>query len=116
MESKEKAILIGRLADESKAENIIILDVSGVCNFTDLFVIATCGSSVQLRSLGRKIERTLRDEGVHALGAAGYDTTTWALVDFGDVVVHLFDADAREHYRLDKLWRDGKKVDWAIPA
>lgn len=113
MDSKEKAIQIARLADENKAGQIRILDVSRFCNFTDIFVIATCGSSLQLRSLGRRIEKELREEGERPISCAGYDTTSWVVLDYADVVVHLFSAEAREYYRIDRLWRDGVEVDWA---
>ena len=84
-----------------------------MCNFADYFVIATCNSTLQLRGLGHKIERELRESGVRPFKVAGYDTTTWIVQDYGDVVVHLFSVEAREHYRLENLWRDAPRIDWA---
>lgn len=110
MKPKEKAIAIAHLADEQKAADIRILDVSKICNFTDVFVIATCASALQLRSLGHKIERRLREQGVRPISVVGYDTTRWVVADYGDVVVHLLSPDAREYYRIDRLWRDGRRI------
>jgi ribosome-associated protein len=111
--ANETALAIARLADENKADNIVVLRVGGVCSFTDYFVVATCASSLQLRGLGHKIERHLREYGVRPFKVAGYETTTWIVQDFGDVVVHLFSVEARDHYRLEKLWRDAPRIDWA---
>ncbi|MBN1866608.1 ribosome silencing factor [Candidatus Sumerlaeota bacterium] len=111
--ASERAVAIARLADENKAENVVVLQVGEACNFTDYFVIASCASTLQLRGLGHKIERHLREYGVRPFKVAGYDTATWIVQDFGDVVVHLFSIEARDHYRLEKLWRDGPRVEWA---
>jgi len=111
LKAKEKALAIARIADENKASDIRILDVGRLCNFTDIFVIATCASAPQLRAVGHKIERRMREAGDRAISAVGYETTSWVVADFGDVVVHLFSPEAREYYRLDRLWRDGKGIE-----
>lgn len=112
MNSRDKAITIARLADEHKATNIRVLDVGGVCNFADLFVIATCASPPQLRALGQRTQRRLRELGERPISVVGLDTTTWVVADYGDVVAHFLSAEARDYYRIDRLWRDGTLVEW----
>lgn len=112
METFEKAVLAARIADEMKAENIAVLDVTGICNFTDCFLVLSCGSSLQLRGVAHKIERALREHGIRAISSSGYNTTGWIVLDYGDVVIHLFHPETRGYYRLESLWADAKKVKW----
>jgi ribosome-associated protein len=112
MNTVQKAALAAKLGDDLKAEDILILDVRKICNFTDYFVIVTCASSLQLRALAARVLRTFRDRGVRALSSSGQTGSAWHAVDFGDFVLHVFTTDARNYYRLDKLWADGKKIDW----
>jgi len=111
--SSELAITIARILDDLKIEEIVVLDVETACNFTSCFVIATCGSTPQLRAGSGKIQRDLRDQGRRPLGVAGEDTSTWIVLDYADVVVHLFSEEAREFYRLESLWSDAKPIAWA---
>ena len=116
MNAQERAITIARLADDQKASDIVILNVSEKCNFTDYFVIATCSSPPQLRSLARKVRDKLREMKLRPYRTAGYETTTWIVHDYGDVVVHLFGPETRDYYRLDQLWGDAEKVGWVAAA
>ena len=112
-ESRRKATTIARLADEQKASQILTLDVKAVCNFADYFVIATCRSTLHLRAVANRVVREMRELGHRPLTGVEYETTRWIVADFGDVVVHLFTREARDYYRLETLWQDGEKVDWA---
>jgi ribosome-associated protein len=112
METSEKAALAARIADEHKADNIAVLDVTGICNFTDCFVVLSCASSLQLRGIAHRIERGLREHGVRTISSSGYNTSGWIVLDYGDVVIHLFHPETRGYYRLESLWADAKKVKW----
>ena len=112
METFEKAVLAARIADEMKADDITVLDVSGICNFTDCFLVLSCASSLQLRGVAHKIERSLRERGIRAISNSGYTATGWIVLDYGDVVIHLFHPETRGYYRLESLWADAKKVKW----
>jgi ribosome-associated protein len=113
VDTRQRVLAIAGLMDAQKATDIRILRVSKTCNFADVFVIASCGSGLQLRALANKIERQQRDQGFRLLGMAGYDTTTWILLDYGDVVVHLFNPDTRDYYRLERLWADAEAIQWS---
>ena len=79
---------------------------------TDFFVIGTGSNDRQLKAIGRKIEDELRDEGYRRYGHEGYTDATWVLIDYSDVVVHLFNPDSRVYYDLEILWGDAPKVPW----
>lgn len=108
-----KAKTAALVADEQKAENIVVLDVRGVCNFTDYFVIASCASSVQIKAVANKIETVLREKEERPVSSADRNASSWVILDCGDVVIHLFHPEARNYYRLESLWADAKKVRWA---
>lgn len=111
--AREMAILIAQQADELKAENIVVLDVQHTCTFARFFVLATANSSPHLHALGHRIVRQLRDLGPRPYNAAGFDTSTWVVLDYADVVVHIQSADARDYFRLERLWADAERVEWA---
>lgn len=111
----ELAACAARLAEDSKAEDILLLDMQGVCSFTDYFVLASCASAPQLRAVGRRIERRLRDLDQRPLASAGFEGESWVVLDYGDFVVHLFHHDARDYYRIERLWGDSRECDWQAP-
>jgi ribosome-associated protein len=113
LSSPELAILVARILDDLKTEDIVVLDVETVCNFTSCFVIATCTSTPQLRAGSGKVQRDLRAQNRRPIGVAGEDTSTWIVLDYADVVVHLFSDAARDFYRLESLWSDAKPIAWA---
>lgn len=103
--SREAALAAARVLDEHKAEDTVVLDLSGVSTIADYFVIATARSSVHLAGLARELERALDGLGVRALHAhRGGEASGWLLVDLGDVVVHLMDRERRQFYDLERLW------------
>lgn len=115
MNTLEKACVAARTADAMKNENIVVLDVTGLCNFTDYFVVATCSASTLLRGTAHRIERDLREAGERPF-ADNLASTAWMLLDYGDLVVHLFTPEARKYYRLEELWEGAKICEWAAPA
>lgn len=115
-ESREKGINVARLIDEHKGENINVLDVDTVCNFTSVFVVASANSSPQLRALAGRVQRKMREWGHRPIGVSGSGTTSWVVLDFADIVVHLFNVEAREYYRLEELWKDATPIIWEDPS
>lgn len=111
MDSKKLALLCRDLADNKKAENIVILDVSKISSVTDYFVIASGSSEPHLRAIMNEITATLRDEyDLRPRAIDGNLQTAWQVLDFFDVIVHIMRDDVREKYDLETLWGDAPKV------
>ena len=111
MDSKKLALLCRELADNKKAEDIVVLDVRKVSSVTDYFVIASGTSEPHLRAIMDEISDTLREE--HDIIPSGKDgtlSTAWVVLDYFDVMVHVMRADARERYNLEGLWNDALRV------
>lgn len=104
------AIEVARLAEDNRAENVVILDLRGLSSVTDFFVIATATSDRQMRAIIDQIEDYGKKVGQTRFGVSGYESATWVLADYIDVVVHLFDADRRQYYDLELLWGDAPRV------
>jgi ribosome-associated protein len=97
--------LAARIADDNRAKDIKILDLRGLTSVFDFFVIATGASVRQLHAISDEIETEAREKlNDRKLGSEGYSQGGWVLIDFGDVVVHLFDPASREYYALEDLW------------
>jgi len=95
---------IVQLLDDAKAQNIVALNVSKISSIADYMVIATGTSSRHVAAVAGRLVDTLKQEGVRAWGVEGQDVGEWVLVDFGDVIVHVMQAETREFYQLEKLW------------
>ncbi|OGO11361.1 MAG: ribosome silencing factor [Chloroflexi bacterium RBG_13_68_17] len=95
--------------DEKKGEDILLLDLHGVCSFTDYFVLCTCASERTLQALADEVTRRAKGRRViPAPRREGDASSGWVLVDCGGVILHLFTQAVREYYRLEELWRAGK--------
>ena len=90
----------------------MILEVARVLLLTDFFVIATGENRIQLRAIADDIGHQLKAAGLHSLSIVGYKDGRWILMDYRDVVVHLFLPEAREYYDLELLWGDAPRLDW----
>jgi ribosome-associated protein len=102
---------------DKKGLDLELLEVGDLIAITDVFVIATGTSRTHVRSLAENVEKVLMErEQVKALRREGVDQGQWVLLDFGDVVVHLFQPDQRDYYGLERLWRDAPRVRWEEPA
>ncbi len=105
--SRGLAQLCARVAWEKKAEDILVLQLGALENApADYFVLCTCGSEAQLRAVAEAIELTTRQRGLPAPRVEGWEAMQWLLMDYLDVVVHLFRPEARAYYRLERLWGD----------
>lgn len=110
--SRELALAAARAASEKQAERIVILDVRDLIVITDYFVIATASSDRQLKSVTEVVEDALRGMGSKAVRREGEAEAKWLLLDFIDVVVHVFATEERDFYDLERLWMDAPRVDW----
>ena len=109
----ERACRAARIADDYRSRDVVVLDLTNITPIVDYFVVATGTSGRQMRAVADEISRVFKEDGDPRLGIEGYDNeSSWTLIDFGDVVVHLQDADARTLYDLDRLWADAPRVDW----
>ncbi len=115
--SKECALIAARAADEKKATDIMVQEVKDLISVTDYFVIATAANSRQVDSIIDEIEEQVRKlGGVKPLHREGTSDGLWALLDYGDFVVHVFQPETREYYRLEALWNDAPVLDLAVEA
>ncbi len=101
-----------RIAEENRAEDVLILDLRGLSAVADFFVIATGTSDRQMRAIANQIEQEGKAVGQRPYRVSGYENGTWILVDYVDVVVHLFDPQRRTYYDLELLWGDAPRIDW----
>lgn len=112
--SKDWALIAARAADAKKATDIIIQEVRDVLLITDYFVIATGANNRQVDAICEAIEAALRESaGIKPIGREGEDDLTWVLLDYGDFVVHVFQPELRDFYRLEALWSDVPIIDLA---
>mgnify|MGYP002383884338 CR=1 FL=1 len=110
--SLAQAIACARVGDDNKGKNIVILDLRGITPIFDFFVIMTGTSRRQIHTLAEEIDDYMAGEGEKRLSVQGYQSSRWVAQDYGDIIVHVFDADSREFYALEELWADAKIVDW----
>jgi ribosome-associated protein len=108
--SQELAMKISELALEKKAEDVVLMDVADIAGFTNYFVIATGNSDVHIKTLSDHIEDALSQYKVKVWHKEGYENLKWVLMDYVDVVVHIFDAKTRDYYDLETLWSDAEKI------
>ncbi len=109
--SKLLALAAARTAMENRAENVVVLDMRKQSQLFDYFVICTGRSRRQLHAISEEIDNTLEhDLGDKRMGIEGYEASRWILLDYGSVVVHIFDAETRDYYGLEDLWSDAVKV------
>jgi len=108
MELKEKADLIVKLMEDKKAVKIEKLDISGVTIIADYFIICSGTSSTHVKGIADEIDFKLKEQNIECGHTEGYDTARWILMDYGDIVVHVFYEEDREYYSLERLWKSGK--------
>lgn len=107
---REAAMAIARLGLEKKAQDVVVLDISQLGSYADYIVLMTAESDPQMSAVADHVEMSLKKLGRRPMSVEGLRGGQWALLDYGDVVAHVFLADAREFYDLEGLWADAKKV------
>ncbi len=110
MESFEMKEIICKQLDEHKAVDITVLDVEHLTVMTDYFVICTAKSTKQVKALAEFVEDKLKKEGILPSHTDGMTEGKWAVLDYGGVIVHIFNDETRMFYCLEKLWSDGKNM------
>ena len=111
MNSIEIARLAIRALEDKKAEEIKTIDISEVSVIADYFIIANGTNRCQIQALSDHVEETLGKAGVPLRQIEGYQNANWVLLDFHDVIIHIFDKENRLFYDLERIWRDGKPVE-----
>ena len=96
--------------EEKKAEDIQVIDISEISAIADYFIIANGTNRSQIQAIADNVEEKLGRAGTQFKQMEGYDTANWILIDFLDIIVHIFDRENRTFYDLERIWRDGKKV------
>ena len=110
-DSIESAKVAARVAAENKGQEIILLDLSKQTSIFDCFLIVTGTSRRQLHAIAEEIDRELKKRGESRLTMSGYDESQWIAIDYGGIIVHLFDDEHRQYYDLEGLWGDAAKID-----
>ncbi len=108
--SRELAEFCARTALAKKAEDPVILDVRNICSFTDFFVIISGRSTRHVQGLAETIEAELRSKRLSTTGAEGLREGTWVLLDYSDVVVHIFYSETRKFFDIEGLWHDAPRI------
>ena len=109
--SLDRALAAARTAELNLGREIVILDLREITSVFDFFVIVTGSSRRQLHAISEEIDRVMEnDYGDRRLGLEGYQESRWILLDFGDIVVHMFDDETRSYYGLEHLWSGAKRI------
>jgi ribosome-associated protein len=115
VDSWEKALLLSRFALEKKAYDLVLMEVRGITSIADYFIICSGRSDRQVQSIAQGIEENLGALGVHSLSVEGAGRGQWVLMDFSDVIVHIFYQPVREFYDLEGLWSHALRVELPEP-
>ena len=114
----EMAVVAAEAIDDKRGEEVVIIDVGELLRIADVFVIATGTSKRQVQAMAEEVEDQLRPHGRRPLRIEGKEDGHWTLVDYGDLVVHLFQPESRAFYSLERLWGDAPRLSWepSIPS
>lgn len=115
LNSLEAAQLSAEAADNKKAFDILILDLRSLTYITDYFVICSASNTTQVGAISDGVGQALAKAGVHPSHVEGEAEASWVLMDYGDIVVHIFDEQTRIYYSLEKLWGDAPRIPLAAP-
>jgi len=109
-DARDRALVAAEVASAKKGENIAVLEVGEIISIIDYFVLVSASNTRQVRTIVEEIQHAMRDyDGSRAIGVEGLDDATWVLLDFADVVVHVFLEATRSYYDLDRLWADAPR-------
>ena len=111
-DSSARAKAAARAASEKQGDRTVVLDVRDLIVITDYFVITSASSDRQVRTIADAIEKALGETGAKAIRREGENEGRWVLLDYVDIVVHVFGAEDRDFYDLERLWRDAPRLDW----
>ena len=111
MNSYEQSILTAKAISSKKGLNIKLIEIGDISQLADYIVIATGTSSTHVKAIADEVEYQLDEAGISVSHIEGYRSNSWILLDYVDVIVHIFSDEAREFYDLERLWQDGKEID-----
>lgn len=97
--------------EDKKAENIKLIDISEISTVADYFIITNGSNRSQIQALSDNVQEKLAVNGIHPKNIEGYNTANWILLDYSDILIHIFDKESRGFYDLERIWRDGIFVD-----
>lgn len=107
---KNTVKLIYRALEEKKAKDITILDISALSVVADYFIVASADNVRQTSALSDSVEEVLGNAGINPRQIEGRSSSTWILMDYNDIIVHIFDSENRLFYDLERIWKDGRKI------
>ncbi|MBP3876290.1 MAG: ribosome silencing factor [Lachnospiraceae bacterium] len=114
-EGKQRSAELARLAigalEDKKAEDVRVIDIGGVSVLADYFIIASGNNRAQVQAMADEVEQRMGRAGAAPRQIEGYQAGNWVLMDFGDVIIHIFDAQNRLFYDLERIWKDGTQID-----
>ena len=116
MNSTELANKIAEIIFTKKGFDVIVIDLKKLVTFTDYFVVCSADSDVQVKAIADEVDKVLSEQGIKCWHREGLKALTWVLLDYVDVVVHIFKKEAREFYNLEKLWGDAPSEKMTDPA
>lgn len=105
--TKEKVKLIYEALDEKKGEDIKIIDISKISPLADYFIVSSGNNKNQVQAMVDSVQEVLGKQGIHHKHIEGFNTGKWILLDYQDIVVHIFDQEDRTFYNLERVWKDG---------
>jgi ribosome-associated protein len=116
-DARQRAVVAARAADDKQGADIVVLDVGDIISITDAFVIVSASNTRQVRTIVDEIEAAVKALGGEPAagsprGVEGLDDASWVLMDYGDVIVHVFLAETRSYYDLERLWADAPRIEW----
>jgi len=113
--NEQQARLVCDVMLDKKAEDIVLIDIRGLIILADFFVICSGKSTLQVQAISDAVDEALEKEGVKVRRREGYDQGRWIVLDTGDVMVHLFNREEREFYKLERLWINGDNIEYINP-
>ncbi|RUM45067.1 MAG: ribosome silencing factor [Desulfurobacterium sp.] len=111
MDTLQKLKTALKVALDKKAENPVVIDLRELTTLSDYFVVLSATSDTHARTIADEIKKKLKERGILPLSVEGYESANWILIDYGDVIVHIFRPEVRELYNLESLWMDAPRVE-----
>lgn len=110
IKSKAKALAAAKIAMEKKAVDVLVLDLKGLSVIADFFIICSGESTTQVRAIAEAIEDNFSKKSMRPIGIEGLNYSHWVLMDYGDIIIHVFEEETRAYYQLEKLWLDAPRI------
>ncbi len=111
MTTYEQALEIVKVLDSKKADDIKLFEITECSSLCDYMIIASGQSGTKVKAMADEVEYKLDEKGISVSHIEGHRSNTWILMDYVDIIVHIFSEEARNYYNLERLWQDGKEID-----